>query len=69
MIRKYQNHKLQTTPQHRKEEPPNHHETPGDKPRKATSPPPTKMTATPERTQNNVQQNIEQLNYRLPLLE
>ena len=29
MIRKYHNHKLQTTPWHHEEEPPNHHETPG----------------------------------------
>ena len=29
MIRKYHNHKPQTTPWHREEEPPNHHETPG----------------------------------------
>ena len=29
MIRKYHNHKLQTTLWHRKEEPLNHHETPG----------------------------------------
>ena len=29
MIRKYHNHKLQTTPRHREEEPLNHHETPG----------------------------------------
>ena len=29
MIRKYHNHKLQTTPWHREEEPPNNHETPG----------------------------------------
>ena len=29
MIRKYHNHKPQTTPWHRKEEPFNHHETPG----------------------------------------
>ena len=29
MIRKYHNHKPQTSPQHREEEPPNHHETPG----------------------------------------
>ena len=29
MIRKYHNHKPQTTPWHRKEEPLNHHETPG----------------------------------------
>ena len=29
MIRKYHNHKLQTTPWHREEELLNHHETPG----------------------------------------
>ena len=29
MIRKYHNHKPQTTPWYRKEEPLNHHETPG----------------------------------------
>ena len=29
MIRKYHNHKQQTTPWHREEEPLNHHETPG----------------------------------------
>ena len=29
MIRKYHDHKLQTTPWHREEEPPNHHETSG----------------------------------------
>ena len=29
MIRKYHNHKLQTTPWHCEEELPNHHETPG----------------------------------------
>ena len=29
MIRKYHNHKLQTSPWHREEEPLNHHETPG----------------------------------------
>ena len=29
MIRKYHNHKLQTHPWHREEEPLNHHETPG----------------------------------------
>ena len=29
MIRKYHNHKMQTTPWHREEEPLNHHETPG----------------------------------------
>ena len=29
MIRKYHNHKLQTTPWHREEEPLSHHKTPG----------------------------------------
>ena len=29
MIRKYHNHKPQATPWHRKDEPLNHHETPG----------------------------------------
>ena len=29
MIRKYNNHKLQTTPWHCEDEPLNHHETPG----------------------------------------
>ena len=29
MIRKYHNHKLQTTPWHHEEEPLNHHKTPG----------------------------------------
>ena len=29
MIRKYHNHKQQTTPWYREEEPLNHHETPG----------------------------------------
>ena len=29
MIRKYHNHKLQTNPRHREEEPHNNHETPG----------------------------------------
>ena len=37
MIRKYHNHKPQTTPWHRGEEPLNHHETPEDKLSKATS--------------------------------
>ena len=62
MIRKYHNHKPQTTPRHREEEPPNHRETPGRQKKEATSPLlPTKTIATPERTQSNAQQNIEQL--------
>ena len=37
MIRKYHNHKLQTTPWHRKEEPLIHHETPGRQIKQAIS--------------------------------
>ena len=62
MIRKYYNHKPQTNPCHREEEPHNQHKTQEDKPSNATSPLlPSKMTANPEPTQSNVQQNIEQL--------
>ena len=63
MIRKYHNHKQQTTSWHREEEPLNHHETPGteDKPSNATSSLfPIRMIAILEWTQSNVQQNIEQ---------
>ena len=35
MIRKYHNHKPQTTPWHREEEPPNLHETPGRQPKQS----------------------------------
>ena len=46
MIRKYHNHKPQTTPWHRKEEPLNHHDTPERQLSKATSSPfPIKMIA------------------------
>ena len=63
MIRKYHNHKPQTTPWHREEEPPStitrHQE---DKLSKATSSLfPIKMIAVLEWTKSNVQQNIEQL--------
>ena len=64
MIRKYHNHKPQTTPWHREEEPFNHHETSGRqvKQSKATSSLfPVKMIAILEWTLSNVQQNIEQL--------
>ena len=62
MIRKYHNHKLQTTPWHREEEPLNHHETPGRQLSKAISSLfPIKMIAMLEWTQSNTQQNIEQL--------
>ena len=61
MIRKYHNHKLQTNPWHREEEPHNNHETPGRQ-SKATSPLfPIEMIAKPEWTQSNARQNIEQL--------
>ena len=57
MIRKYHNHKPQTTPWHREEEPLNHHETPEDKLSKATSSLfPIKMIAILEWTLSNVQQ-------------
>ena len=62
MFRKYHNHKLQTTPWHREEEPLNHHEHQEDKLSKAISSLfPIKMIAILEWTQSNVQQNIEQL--------
>ena len=61
MIRKYHNHKLQTTPRHHEEELPNHHETPGRQTKQSNQPPPPiKMTATPEWTRSNAQQNTEQ---------
>ena len=65
MIRKYHNHKLQTNPWHREEEPHNNHETPEeDKQSKATSSLfPVKMVAKLEWTQSNAQQNIEQYCY------
>ena len=61
MIRKYmyRNHKLQTNPWHRKEEPHNNHETPGRQTKQSNQlslPPIAKL----ERTQSNAQQNIEQ---------
>ena len=62
MIRKYHNHKLQTNPWHREEEPHNNHETPGrqTKQSKATS---SRFLVIDkiEWTQSNIQQNIELL--------
>ena len=61
MIRKYHNHKTQTTSWHSEESPTTtrHQE---DKPSKAISSLfPIKMIAILERTQSNEQQNIEQL--------
>ena len=60
MIRKYHNHKLQTNPWHREEEPHNNHQE--DKQSKATSSLfPIAMIAKLEWKQSNAQQNIEQL--------
>ena len=54
MIRKYHNHKLQTNPLHREEEPNNNHETPGRQKSKATTSLITiKMIAKLEWTQRN----------------
>ena len=39
MIRKYHNHKPQTTPWHLEEKPPNHHETPGRQTKQSNQPP------------------------------
>ena len=38
MIRKYHNHKLQTNPWHREEEPHNNHETPGRQTKQSNQP-------------------------------
>ena len=62
MIRKYHNHKLQTNPWHREEEPHNYHETPGRQIKQSNSSLfPIKMIAKLELTYSNAQQNIEQL--------
>ena len=62
MIRKYHNHKPQTTPRHREEERLNHHETPGRHIKQINqSLFPIKMIAILEWTQSNVQQNIDKL--------
>ena len=62
MIRKYNNHKLQTNPLHREEDAHNNHETSEDKQKKATSSLfPIKMIAKLEWTQSDAQQNIENL--------
>ena len=62
MIKKYHKYKQLTTLWHREEEPLNHHETPGRQIKQSTNSLfPIKMIAILERTQSNVQQNIEQL--------
>ena len=61
MIRKYHNHKLQTTPWHREEEPFNHHEASGRQIKQSNHIfLPIKMIAILEWTKSNVQQNKEQ---------
>ena len=59
MIRKYHNHKLQTNPWHREEEPHNNYETPGRQTKQSN------QLSLPHqddcKTRMNVQQNIEQL--------
>ena len=63
MIRKYHNHKPQTTLWHRTEEPLNYHETPGRQIKQSNlgSLFPFKMIAILDLTYRNVQQNIDQL--------
>ena len=63
MIGKYHNHKLQTNPWHREEEPHNNDETPGRQTKQSNqlSLFPIKMIAKLEWAQNNVQEKIEQL--------
>ena len=61
MIRKYHNHKLQTNPWHREEEPHSNHETPGRQSKATSSLFPIDMIAKLEWTQSIAQQNIEQL--------
>ena len=58
MIRKHHNHKPQTTPWLREEEPLNHHETPGRQIKQSNQ---LSLIAILEWTSSNVQQNIEQL--------
>ena len=62
MVRKYHNHKPQTTLWHREEEPLNHHETPGRQIKQSNQLSlPHQDDCNTRRTQSNVQQNIEQL--------
>ena len=61
MIRKYHNHKLQTNPWRREEEPHNNYETPGRQSKATSSLFSIKMIAKLEWKLSNAQQNIEQL--------
>ena len=58
MIRKYHNHKLQTTPWHCKEEPLNHHKTPGRQIKQSNQ---LSLPHQDDCNISNEQQNIEQL--------
>ena len=58
MVRKHHNHKLQTNPLHREEEPYNNHETPGRQTEQSNQ---LSFPHQLEWTQSNTQQNIEQL--------
>ena len=62
LIRKYHNHKLQTSPWYREEEPHSNHETPGRQTKESNqlSLLPIKMVSNLEWTQSNAQQYIEQ---------
>ena len=62
MIRKYHNHKLQTTPWHREEEPLNHYETPGRQIKQSNQLSlPHQDDCNTKMDTSNVQQNIQQL--------
>ena len=58
MIRKYHNHKPQTTPWHLEEEPLNHHETPGRQIKQSNQ---LSLPYQDDCNTSNIQQNIEQL--------
>ena len=63
MIRKYHNHKLQTNPWHREEDPQNNHEPQGRQTKQSKSglSSTIEMIKKLEWTQINAQQNVEQL--------
>ena len=69
MIRKYHNHKPQTAPWHREEEPLNYHETPGRQIKQSNQlslPHQDDCNSRMDVNESNVQQNIEQL--RTPVM-
>ena len=64
MVRKYHNHKSQTTPWHHEKEPLNHQETPGRQIKYSVSNQlslPHQDECNTRWTQSNIQQNIEQI--------